>query len=89
MDGAHAEAIVSATPGVGHLEPPHPVQRPHIEFPQVWTRVPEGAPSVRKQILPQRNRPERGCREEHEFREPGPVGPIWRRCVRKPSRSLC
>ncbi len=38
-------------PGVGHLEPLRPIQRPHMEFPQVWTRVPEGAPSLRKQIL--------------------------------------
>ncbi len=30
-----------------------------MEFPQVWTWVPEGAPSLRKQILPQRNRPGR------------------------------
>ncbi len=36
-----------------------------------------GCPISEKQILPQRNRPGRGCREEHEFREPGPSGPIW------------
>ncbi len=36
--------------------------------------MPEGAPSLRKQILPKRNRPGRGCHEEHEFQEPSPVG---------------
>ncbi len=49
-------------------------QGPHMEFPQVWMRVPKGATSLRKQILPQRNQPGRGCCEDHEFREKGPVG---------------
>ncbi len=47
---------------VTHLEPP-------------W--VPVGAPSLRKEIPPQRNLPRRGCREEHQFREPSPIGPVW------------
>ncbi|XDV14292.1 hypothetical protein PO909_002464 [Leuciscus waleckii] len=47
-----------------------------MEFPEVWTRVPQSAPSLRKEVLPQRNRPRRGCREEHEFWEPSPGWPI-------------
>ncbi len=31
-----------------YLEPLRPVQGPYVEIPQVWARVPEGAPSLRK-----------------------------------------
>ncbi len=34
-----------------------------------WCRAPE------KEVLPQRNGPGRGCREENEFGKPGPGGP--------------
>ncbi len=61
VEGALAEVMVSTMIGVGHLEPPHPVQGTRHELQRVWTRVPKGAPSLRKQILPQRNRPRRGC----------------------------
>ncbi len=46
-----------------------------MEVPQVWTRVPNGAEPLRKEVLPQRNGPGRGCREENEFGKPGPGGP--------------
>ncbi len=46
-----------------------------MEVPQVWTRVPNGAEPLRKEVLPQKNGPGRGCRGENEFGKPGPGGP--------------
>ncbi len=45
-----------------------------MEVPQVWTRVPNGAEPLRKEVLPQRNAPGRGCREENEFGKQVQVG---------------
>ncbi len=56
----------------------------HMEVPQVWTWVPNGAEPLRKEVLPQRNAPGRGCREENEFGKPGPGGP----CTASSSRQL-
>ena len=49
-----------------------------MEVPKIGTRVPQGAPSLRKEVLPQRYGPRRCCREESEFGEPGPGGPVRR-----------
>ncbi|CAM4659801.1 unnamed protein product [Leuciscus chuanchicus] len=43
---------------------------------------PKGALSLRKQVLPQRDAPGRGCHEEHEFWEPGTLGPAMCQCIR-------
>ncbi len=47
-----------------------------MKVPQIWTWVPYGAEPLRKEVLPQRNAPGRGCREENEFGKPGPGGPV-------------
>ncbi len=44
-----------------------------MKVPQIWTRVPYGGEPLRKEVLPQRNGPGRGCREENEFGKPGRV----------------
>ncbi len=54
---------------------PRPIQEPHMEVPQIWTRVPYGAKPLREEVLSQRNVPGRCCREENEFGKPGPGGP--------------
>ncbi len=46
--------------------------------------VPRGCPVSEKEILSQRNWPGRGCCEEHEFQEPGPV-----RANMEPLTRLC
>ncbi len=40
-----------------------------MEVPEIWTQVPYGAEPLRKEVLPQRDAPGRGFREEHEFRK--------------------
>lgn len=47
---ALADVTVPDPPGVGHLEPPHPVQRPDMEFPEVDAGA-IGCPSLREQLL--------------------------------------
>ncbi len=49
-----------------------------MKVPQIWTRVPYGAEPLRKEVLPQRNVPGRGCCEENEFGTPGLGGPVRR-----------
>lgn len=46
-----------------------------MEVPEIWTQVPNGAEPLREKALSQGDAPGRGCREEHEFRKPGPGGP--------------
>ncbi len=68
--------MVSTTACGRPLKLPRPIQEPHMEVPQVW-RWCQMVPSPWERIvLPQRNGPGRGCREENEFgRKPGPGGP--------------
>ncbi len=47
-----------------------------MEVSQVWMRVPYDAEPLRKEVLPQRNGPGRGCCKEVEFGKPG--GPARR-----------
>ncbi len=49
-----------------------------MEFPEIWTGVPYCAEPLRKKVLSLGNAPGRGCREEHEFRQSGPGGPVRR-----------
>ena len=49
-----------------------------MEVPEIWTRVPNGAKPLREKVSPQGDAPGRGCHEEHEFRKPGPGGPVRR-----------
>ncbi len=48
-----------------------------MKVPQIWTPVPYGAEPLRKEVLPQRNAPGRGCREKNEFGKPGLGEPVW------------
>lgn len=48
-----------------------------MEVLKVWAWVPNCAPSQRKEVLPQRNLPGRGCRQEHELRKSSMGGPVW------------
>ncbi len=61
VDGALAEVMVFTIAGGGPPRICASCQGPYMEISQVWTRVPKGAPSLRKA---QRNLPRRGCREE-------------------------
>ncbi len=49
-----------------------------MDVPEIWRWVPYGVVPLRKEVLPQRDMPGRGCCEEHEFRKPGPDGPVRR-----------
>ncbi len=77
MDGARAEAIVRATSWAGHLEPPRPIQGPHMEVSTSLDAGAGGCPISEKADPSSEESAREGCREEHEFREPSPAGPIW------------
>ncbi len=49
-------------------------QGPHMEFPQVWMRGAKGCHVSEKADPSSEESARRGCCEDHEFRETGPVG---------------
>lgn len=60
---------------IGHLSLPCPIQEPQLEVPEFLTQMPNGAPSLREEVLPQGDLPGRGCHKEHQVLESGMGGP--------------